>query len=274
MFGLLDRLYTFRKLRNEGAPLCGTTGTDHRPEVISHDDDSGKVWFCFVPRLVSSSRILRRGIIPMEGTVYLYTLNSSYFVRPSTKETLCRIDRIYNDAFGRINALPNSTKSVNLLGVSLGNVLSVRLAGSLRRSLDQLVVIVGGSHFGLGAWDSILTGHIAQNSGSESRDSYEQELAVYSPIHYVERIRAEKITVRLGKRDLLIPFVHGQILERELEKRSEHLKCTFDSKSYQFAGHSITIFFAAIGNRFSPYWSEHDTARSLKRTRLGSNPSV
>ena len=241
MLGLIDRLYASRKLQSDYVE----PETDRKPEVIKNGEKKVS-WFCFVPRGVSKTPFLRNGIIPKDGDVFVYTISSLNLIKPNPEETVERLQEIYDDAIERMNSSSAEGHALNILGVSLGNVLSIRAAGSINSGIERLVSIVGGSNLGLSAWDSLLTRYIAKQSGCSSPEEYEKRLAVFSPVNYTGGLIANQISIRLGTMDLFIPYKYGQQLANALIERGKKINSKIDYKSYIGADHCAAIFFSAI----------------------------
>jgi len=262
MLGLIDRLYASRKLQSDYVE----PETDRKPEVIKNGEKKVS-WFCFVPRGVSKTPFLRNGIIPKDGDVFVYTISSLNLIKPNPEETVERLQEIYDDAIERMNSSSAEGHALNILGVSLGNVLSIRAAGSINSGIERLVSIVGGSNLGLSAWDSLLTRYIAKQSGCSSPEEYEKRLAVFSPVNYTGGLianqisirlgvfspvnytgglTANQISIRLGTMDLFIPYKYGQQLANALIERGKKINSKIDYKSYIGADHCAAIFFSAL----------------------------
>jgi hypothetical protein len=130
------------------------------------------------------------------------------------------------------------------LGVSIGNVLSVRCASILPgKKVKDLVSIVGGSRLGFSAWDSIATSHIAQASGLDVYE-YEQVLSEFAPVENLKGVSAERVVGRFGTSDLMIRYhPHGRELERTLKGMPADEK---DIRVYPFFDHSAAIMFSGL----------------------------
>ena len=241
MLGIADRLYTLNKSRNG----YKEPEIDWKPEVIDYNKKETS-WFCFVPRSVSRISMLRKGIIPAEGNVFVYKISSLNLIKPNPEETVEGLQEIYDDAIRRMNQAITEGRTLNMIGVSLGNVLAIRAAGSIDSRIGRLVSIVGGGKLGLSAWDGILTGYIARQSGFNSPEEYERELSIFSPVNYVGGIVADEIFMRFGTRDLLIPFKHGQELARALINRGDKTSAKVDYRAYRGADHSATLVLSAL----------------------------
>ena len=241
MLGIADWLYALIKRRK------GYTEPELNwgPEVV-HFNEKEISWFCFVPRGVSKGSLLRKGIIPTEGKVFVYTLSSFNLIKPDLEETVEGLNEIYTDATRRMHEELANGHSLGMLGVSLGNVLAIRASGSINSRIERLVSIVGGGKLGLSAWDSLLTGHIAKQSGCNFPEEYEKRLAVFSPVNYIDGLTANKISIKLGTMDLFIPYKHGQQLANALIERGKKTSSKIDYKSYIGADHCAALVLSAL----------------------------
>ncbi|MDP2593459.1 MAG: hypothetical protein Q8P52_02300 [bacterium] len=239
MLGILDRWYAARECRDGYVDeKC-----DWHPTTSDHDGDI--TWLCFVPRIVSRTPFISRGLLPREGNVVVYTINSFDLILPDPDETIAKLGRIYEDALEKIAGTFGQKRPIGLLGVSLGNVLSIRLA-SEASNIKRIVSIVGGGHLGLSAWDSILTRHIAEKSGCRSAQEYENRLGVFSPANYIRKITAKNVLIRLGTHDKLIRFHHGQKLVSAFQKRSADVAMKIDYRPYRGSDHASAMLFSAL----------------------------
>ncbi|MDO8741263.1 MAG: hypothetical protein Q7J54_06860 [Candidatus Woesearchaeota archaeon] len=241
MFGIADWMYASRKLRKGYVEPELNWG----PEIVHHNGKEIS-WFCFVPRSVSEMPLLRKGIIPKEGKVFVYALSSLNLIKPNPEETVDRLQEIYNDAIRRMNEELAKGYSLSMFGVSLGNVLSIRAAGSINSKIEKLVSIVGGGRLGISAWYGILTRDTAKQSGCSSSEEYEKRLSIFSPIHYIDGIVADEISIRLGTKDLLIPFKYGKELAYALIERGKKTGSKVDYKSYMGADHCAALVLSAL----------------------------
>ena len=151
---------------------------------------------------------------------------------------------IYDDAVGKINEDLSKGMEISLLGISLGNVISTRLAGSLNNGIiKNLVSLVGGARLGLSALDSLQTGPIAKSSGVATKEEYEVMLKEFSPVEYTNRIKPENIFARFGSADLMIRYnPHGRDLKKALDGMNAERK---NIKTYLFADHSSSIILSS-----------------------------
>lgn len=240
MVAILDRVYA-RKKKREGysEPKSPT-----EPNV-SCQDPANESWYCFVPRIVNT-KLFSNGLTPQKGRVSVYTVSSFNIMHPDPEVTVSRLRKIYDDANSRIDNDLQAGSTINLLGISLGNVLSIRAAAYIPRGkLRNLVSIVGGGRLGLSAWDSILARDIVRSSELSAQE-YEKGVSEFSPIHYTGEIFPEKIFARFGASDLLIPSQHGRELAGALEK----VDCTKDIRTYPLADHCLTMFLSSRAKVF------------------------
>lgn len=237
MVSILDRLYTQKK-KHEG---YSESEPPLEPNIL-YQDQTTESWYCFVPRAVNK-RSLAKGLIPKNGKVSVYTISSFNIMNPDPEITTSKLRKIYDDANFRINHDIQNGLTINLLGVSLGNVLSVRVATNVQEGkLRRLVSIVGGGKLGLSAWDSILTKNIVRSSVLSAQE-YEKRVSEFSPIHYVGEINPQEIFARFGSSDLLIPYKYGKELAQGLEK----IDCDQNIRTYPYADHCTAMFFASLG---------------------------
>ncbi len=241
MFGLADKLYSLRKCR-EGYV---EPEIDWRPEIVSYNRKSTS-WFCFVSNNISKRPFLRNRIIPKEGDVFIYTISSLNIIKPNPEQSVRKLQDIYEDSMNRMYKELVDGKTLNVLGVSLGNVLSIRASSDINSSIERIISIVGGGRLGLSAWDSILTGSIARKSGCQSRTEYEEKMSLFSPLNYISGIKAGKISIRLGTRDLLIPFKQGQELSWAFVEQAKKTGTKIDYKEYKGADHCSSIILSAL----------------------------
>lgn len=241
MFGIVDRLYTLSKKFKKFKEIK----MDWRPE-ISLNNGSTSDWYCFVPQNTARFPILRRGLIPKTGNIFIYKIYSLNIINNNPSHSLRHLQQIYDDVSQRLNDSLKNKHSVNFLGISLGNVLAVRAAGKVVSKIERIVSIVGGGKLGLSNWDSLLTSNIAKSSGIRSPGEYEDILSTFSPVNYISNIRATEVIIRLGNRDPLIPFNHGQELASAFRGQASETGARFDYKIYPGADHSATIFLSAF----------------------------
>jgi esterase/lipase len=124
-------------------------------------------------------------------------------------------------------------KEVNVLGISMGNVLAFRFAQHFK--VNKFISVVPGSRLAECIWESIATRKIVQNSG-RSFEEYKKNLADYNPIENVKKITPTFSEIYLGKGDLMIPYKRGKELAELMEKK---LKTKI--KTRRFSGHVETV---------------------------------
>ncbi|MEK6925955.1 MAG: hypothetical protein AABW50_01610 [Nanoarchaeota archaeon] len=236
MFGILDRLYVMGKKKVFHEDI------DWRAQIT--DDNFCESWYCFVPKVVAKKEKIRKGILPQKGKVSVYTTSYVNLIVPNAIQTRDNLREIYYDSLDRMSEDVEQGRKISVLGVSIGNVLSVRLASEVPYGkLNSLVSIVGGGRLGMSAWDSIATKSAAQNSGFSKVEEYEEVLSEFAPIKYLGKIHAERVFARFGSSDLMIRYnPHGQQLRQGLENMDSDVK---DIKTYLWADHSSTILKAS-----------------------------
>lgn len=169
MFGVRDRIYTLSKRYRKFREI----NVDWKPEISIYGG-SNCDWYCFVPQNVARIPLLKRGLIPTRENVFVYKIYSLSIIKNDPDRTLNSLQEIYDDALMRLHVSLKENRSVNFLGVSLGNVLAIRAAGESGSRIERIVSIAGGGKLGLSAWDSILTSNIARQSGCSSAEEYEK----------------------------------------------------------------------------------------------------
>jgi len=137
MLGLIDRIYTYFRIRNKPEKI------EVIPKIIKGSDNK-EVSFYFVPSVVSSSH-LGNGIIRMGENSIIHTIPSRELVHEDPAETVNNLQRIYNPAADLMQEYISQGYRINLIGVSLGNVLTIRAASEVVKwQLNKLVSIAGG----------------------------------------------------------------------------------------------------------------------------------
>ncbi|MEO8637345.1 MAG: hypothetical protein ABI430_00390 [Candidatus Taylorbacteria bacterium] len=247
MFGIIDRFYAFRKCRKG----YFKPPKSWKPEIILYDEKPTS-WFCFVPSIVSKNLYLRKGLLPREGTVYVYTISSFNLIKQDPLETLHGLNEIYSEAVGPMEvARDQRGHAIKILGISLGNVFGVRLASQAGLSLQKIVSLVGGGRLGISAWDSILTGHIVKRSGLRNAEEYEEKVSSFSPIRSIAGLPKFDVNICLGTNDMLIRYHHGIELADSFKKQQESIGGRLHCTVYPGADHGSTMFLVAGRNILS-----------------------
>lgn len=102
MFGLIDRWYAFRKCRKGYVE----PKSSWEPEVLSFDKRK-VTWLCFVPSIVSRIPLIRKGLIPTEGNVFVYTISSFDLITRNPQETVVKLEHVYAHAHEKMRTLYN-----------------------------------------------------------------------------------------------------------------------------------------------------------------------
>ncbi|MDO8628445.1 MAG: hypothetical protein Q7R56_01690 [Nanoarchaeota archaeon] len=221
MLGIIDYVYASlnRSLR-ESVP----------PPFVRGD---GNDWFCFFPTFVLKNQWWLDAFSP-PGRCHVFPVTARYHMRADPGESLLRLDHTFGQA---VEQVPQG-KRVNVMGISLGSPLAVRLAAQV--DLDHLVLVVPGDRLGPCAWESRLTGPwVREFAGGV--DVYAAALRVYDPVEYVDGISPKKITLYLGGCDTFIRARGGV----ELAARLSAVHQNVEVKRYPLADHSAALFFAA-----------------------------
>lgn len=221
---LLDRIFVAYSNRNGSLPL----------QIEHHSFRNGDVtsnWVCFIPEFCYRIPSIRKRIIPEGINLDVYVLPKT-IIQPNPELT-----RVFLDDVLRV-ATQNQTKhysrkEVNVLGISLGNVLSFRFAEQF--PVNNLLSVVPGSRLAECIWESIATNPITENSGRSLQD-YQKSLANYNPIESVSRINPSVSEIYLGGRDLMIPSKRGKELAQAMQE-----KVKVNIKYHRFSGHVETV---------------------------------
>ena len=233
MFGILDRLYKFKK------SLEGKIEISFSKEPIIFGNLNNKeIWFYFIPRALFKYGFLSENFFINNRTIYAYVSDVAMLLKENPKQTNILLNEIYQNACGNIEARLKSGQKINFLGVSLGNVLAIRSAASY--PCEKLVSISGGARLGTCAWDGILTRELAKNSGL-SKEQYEQTLSEFDPIRYVPNVLANEIFVYIGSRDIIINSTYGKDLSNSFLHNHKNVK----SRIYKYAYHCSSIYFSS-----------------------------
>ena len=217
MIPILDWLYVLKKRLTHARD--SRNAVSPRP-LITLNGNPEPYSFCFVPKFVLHNQSVREGIIPQQGTAFIYKMSSSYHLAVNPEDTLSRLQAIEDDVSLRISQLPKG-RDIRMVGVSFGNVLAFKTAAE--HGARELIPILPGAKLGACAYDSALTGRIARQSGL-SYDSYVEALSSFDPIAYVPKLIAERIEMHIATRDIMIRYHHGKELADSLLQHHTHAR--------------------------------------------------
>ncbi len=236
MFGLLDRFYVRRWNR-----LPPKSDWKWFPKII--DGSSREVWYCFVPGSVWNNFSLKKNLLPQRGRKVIYTSSYRNMIFADAKKTRDIFEEIYLDARKRLVKDFKQGKRINLLGISLGNIVSVRLAHEVPGlEIENFVSIVGGLHPGKIAWNSLATRKLVRK-GNKTEGSYRKVFSEFSASEFSQGLKAGKIFARFGRFDLVIPYRHyGKELKDALRNSDAEIK---NIRTYWWADHVTSIFLAS-----------------------------
>jgi len=221
---LLDRIFVACSNRNGKLPS----------QIESHtfrNEDTNSNWVCFVPEFCYRVPFIRRRLIPEGIDMDIYILPKTA-VQPNPELTHKFLDDILSTAIKKQNQF-YLKKRVNVLGISLGNVLAFRFTEHFQ--VNKLISVVPGSRLAECIWEGIATNKIAQNSGRILRD-YQTSLTDYNPIESVPRVNPAISEIYLGMRDLIIPFNRGDELAKTMLGRHKT-----NVQYNKYSGHVETI---------------------------------
>lgn len=207
---------------------------------ISLKNSSAKeTWVCFVPEFIIRLNYTKKKLAQnINAEIYV---SATKAVQPKPKTTKKYLDKILNEAIKRQKKNKFGGK-LNVLGVSMGNVLAFRFANHFK--INKFIAVVPGSKLPECIFESIATRKIAANSGKNLK-AYQKELKIYDPDANLDNLKAKKIKIYLGDYDLMIPYKRGWELVKKMRKKG--LKPSV--KIYFNSGHVETII-ASFGEIF------------------------
>ena len=212
------------------------------PSQIEHHaykhNNSSPNWVCFIPEFCYRVPFLRNCLIQEGVNVDLYVLPSATSAVQSNPKLTCKfLDDVLVGAIQR-QKQNYYGKKVNVMGISLGNVLAYRFAENFR--VDKLFSVVPGSRLAECIWESIATNSIAKNSGRSLQD-YQEALAGYNPIESASKIKPSYTEIHLGLCDLMIPYFRGNELAKKMKSKfNTKVECG------KYSGHVETIISFSI----------------------------
>lgn len=225
MFGILDLIYSYVLEYKDGKNVK----LNGKP-AVKIDRKSDETWFCFLP--VSAFRPIMNGsLFPKKGNVVAYLVPR---IIPNPAKSYMRISRVYNDALKRAKSHAISGKKINILGVSLGNVIAYRLATKVKAK--ELISIVPGSKLPECIWDGIATRKSTRTSGFKFED-FNKCLSSFNPIDNVNKINS-RIEIHLGGYDKVVPYKRGLELLNKLKAKKKN----FILRLHPNLGHCAVIF--------------------------------
>lgn len=225
MFGsILDRLFVAISNRNGKLPL-------YVENYTYKNENANSNWVCFIPEFCYRIPFIRKRLTPDGINEEAYILPKTV-IQPDPNLTRIFLDNVLGKAIRKQNQSYLERK-VNVLGISLGNVLAFRFAENFQ--VNKLISVVPGSRLAECIWESIATNKLAQNSGINLRE-YQASLASYNPIESISRISHTYQEIHLGVYDLMIPYRRGMELAKKIQKKFRtSLYCN------RFSGHVETI---------------------------------
>ena len=225
---LLDRVFVACTNRKGELPLQ----VEHYSFFKKDSNDDPDInWVCFVPEFCYHVSFIRKRIVSEGANMDIYVLPRTA-VQPNPQLTCRYLNSVFKTAI-RNQARLYSGKEVNVLGISMGNVLAFRFAEHFQ--VNKLVSVVPGSRLAECIWESIATNPIAESSGKDLQD-YKRSLAGYNPIEWCSSINPRSSEIHLGTCDLMIPTERGKELAEVMQRRFET-----DVKYHRFSGHLDTI---------------------------------
>jgi hypothetical protein len=130
-------------------------------------------------------------------------------------------------------------KKITLIGISLGGVLSCKIANN-NPLINELDLIVPGHCLAEAMWKGISTQNLRKSY--ESQGINLRELKNYwkslAPENNISQLKAKKINLFLSKSDLVIPFYCGNRLLTKIKSLNYNLSYKINNS----LGHYFTIF--------------------------------
>jgi dienelactone hydrolase len=188
------------------------------PQKIKHirlkNTTAKETWVCFVPELITRVGYLRKNFLGKSINADIY-VSSETTVQPNPKKTRDYLEKILKEAIKREKQNKTGNK-LNVLGISMGNVLAFRFAEYFK--INKFVSVVPGSKLSECIFESIATKKIAFNSG-RSLKTYQKELRIFDPEAHIDTLKAKKIKIYLGKYDKMIPYKRGFELVKKMKQK-------------------------------------------------------
>src|SRR3989344_3198926 len=201
MFGIFDELYAFKKslMKRKIIPY------NSEPIVLGESKDKS-VWFYFINSAQIKYGILRKNLFLENRRIEYYIADISMLFKEDANETKILLEDLFRGACNNIESKIREGYKINLLGISLGNIFTIRAASIY--PCQKLISISGGSRLGRSSWDGLLTRELASKSGL-SQEDYEKTLSNFDPYQYVKDVKAKEIFIYLGGADKIIRSEHG-----------------------------------------------------------------
>lgn len=237
----LDEKYVKKRLAN-------WKFEESKIKILEDKDNSNDSWYCFVPNAISKPGWLSKRLLPREGKRTICTISALNLMDKSPEKTVKNLDGVYDPLFEEMEKDIREGKDISFVGVSIGNVLSIRAASELPRGrVKNLISFVGGGRLGISAWDSILVQHLARASGCNSAEEYEERVKKFSPLEYMDDLSVDSIFARFGTSDLLIRYnPNGKELRNAFEESVLAKKKNI--RTYTGADHVSTMLLTSLEN--------------------------
>ena len=240
MLGLIDLFNLFgRNIKPDNyrqhSPIVYYTDIHNR---IHNSDEKRDIWFYFVPYAIEEHGFLKRSYFADKNSnIYCYETDSTYLIKPNPNETASLLEEICQDASESIERKLGEGNEINILGISLGNSIALKLASVY--PCNNLVSVVGGARLWECIKDSLYTKSIFNKSGFSEED-YKNALEKFNAIDYLDKINAKNIHIFLGGFDKVVRFKHGKELAEKFKSKSKNVNI----KIYKIMDHCSTMYFA------------------------------
>jgi len=201
--------------------------------VHFHINDSGgdgERWVYFLPEIDWRLPYIRKPLLRGRNVdVYVLPRNP---VKSDPLATKIILDRMLAEAKKR----HAHDGLLNVLGVSLANVVAFRFAESV--AVKRIVAVVPGSRLPECIWESLSTRNTAKGSGRPFAD-WKRVLEVYNPIDSLAKLsrHGAHCDIYLGASDRLIPYRRGKELADEMIRQG----ISVTVKTFALSGHGESI---------------------------------
>ena len=238
-FGLIDLLYLLkRQLGHYNYPQFNPVNYyTNIHNNINNPDEGKNIWFYFVPHAIEEHEILKKNYFSGNRNIYRYETDSTYLIKSDPSETASLLEEMCQDASENIERKLKEGHDINILGVSLGNAIAIKMAATY--PCKNLVSVVGGARLWECITDSLFTWNLVKRSNF-SKENYKNCLKEFNAIDYVENINSDNILLFLGGFDKVVRYSHGKKLAEEFKSKFRNIEV----KTYKLWGHCATMYLA------------------------------
>jgi len=206
-WGILDRIYA----EKEGKKKDFVDQIEHLEKICKN---SRANWICFLPESNVRDNNPLRDVLCRVGNYDVYVLPNG-LIQPTPKiidEYLSRVLRMAIE----VQEKKYSHDELNLMGVSLGNVLAYRLAAMNQFTVNRFISVVPGSRLS----ESIFEGIVTKSIPDQPLEKFKDVLGRWDPIENLDFV-ADKTELYVGTHDLMIPSKRGIELAKAVHSRKK-----------------------------------------------------